>query len=44
MTSLQDALKLIDEKRIIDLAKQVIEIPSVTGEEKAVMEHTQRIL
>ncbi|MCJ7732113.1 ArgE/DapE family deacylase [Candidatus Bathyarchaeota archaeon] len=44
MTSLSDALKLVDEKRIIELSKQVIEIPSVTGEEKAVMEHAKKLL
>jgi acetylornithine deacetylase/succinyl-diaminopimelate desuccinylase family protein len=44
VTNLLDALKLVDEKRIIDLAKQVIKIPSITGEEKAVIEHVQRLL
>jgi len=44
MTSLSDALKLVDEKRIIELAKQVIEIPSVSGEEKQVMEHVRKLL
>lgn len=44
MTSLSDALKLVDEKRIIELAKQVIEIPSVSGNEKQVMEHARKLL
>jgi len=44
MTNLSDALKLVDEERIIELAKQVIEIPSVSGEEKAVMEHAAKLL
>jgi succinyl-diaminopimelate desuccinylase len=44
MIILTDALKLVNEKRIIALSKQLIEIPSVTGEEKEVMEHTRRLL
>ena len=44
MTNLSDALKLVNEERIIELAKQVIEIPSVSGEEKAVMEHAAKLL
>ncbi|MFC1802918.1 M20 family metallopeptidase [Thermoproteota archaeon] len=44
MTSLQHALKLVDEKRIIQLSRQVIKIPSVTGEEKTVMEHAKKLL
>jgi len=44
MTNLSDALKLVDEERIIQLAKQVIEIPSVSGEEKTVMEHATKLL
>ncbi len=44
MTSLEEALKQVDEKRIVELSKQLIEIPSVTGEEKAVMEHTRSLL
>jgi len=44
MTSLSDALKLVDEKRIIELSKQVIEIPSISGDEKQVMEHAKKLL
>jgi acetylornithine deacetylase/succinyl-diaminopimelate desuccinylase len=44
MKSLSDALKLVNKERIIELAKQIIEIPSVSGEEKAVMEYTQVLL
>jgi acetylornithine deacetylase/succinyl-diaminopimelate desuccinylase len=44
MSSLKDTLRLVDKERIIDLVKQVIEIPSVTGEEKQVMEHVKKIL
>lgn len=41
---LEDALKLVDEKRIIQLASEVISIPSITGNEKKVMEYTKRLL
>lgn len=41
---LEDALKLVDEKRIIQLASEVIKIPSVTGEEKQVMEYVKGLL
>ena len=44
MTSLSDALKLVNEKRIIELSKQVIEIPSISGDEKQVMEHAKKLL
>ena len=44
MKSLSDALKLVNEERIIELAKQLIEIPSVSGDEKAVMEHATKLL
>jgi len=44
MTSLSEALELVNEKRIIQLSKQVIEIPSISGDEKQVMEHTKRLL
>ena len=44
MKSLSSALDLVNEERIIELAEQVIAIPSVSGEEKAVMEHTRRLL
>jgi len=44
MKSLSSALNLVNEDRIIELAKQVIAIPSVSGEEKAVMEHTRKLL
>ncbi|MCW4013184.1 MAG: M20 family metallopeptidase [Candidatus Bathyarchaeota archaeon] len=44
MTSLSDALKLVDENRIIELSKQVIEIPSISGNEKEVMEHAVKLL
>jgi succinyl-diaminopimelate desuccinylase len=44
MTSIDEALKQVDEKRIIELSKQLIEIPSITGEEKAVMNYTKGLL
>ena len=44
MKSLSNALSLVNEDRIIELAKQVIAIPSVSGEEKAVMEHAGKLL
>lgn len=42
--TLEEALKLVDEKRIIQLASEVIKIPSVTGEEKEVMEYVKKLL
>jgi len=44
MISLSDAIKRVDEDRIIQLSKQLIEIPSVSGEEKRVMEHAKKLL
>ena len=41
---LEEALKLIDEERIIHLASEVIRIPSITGNEKAVMEYSKKLL
>lgn len=38
------AYKRIDRKRIVDIAKDLISIPSVTGEEKEVMNFTQALL
>ncbi len=42
--NLEEALKLVNEDRIIQLASDVIKIPSITGNEKAVMEHTKKLL
>ena len=36
MSKLEKALSLVDETRIVELAKELIKIPSVSGEEKAV--------
>ncbi len=44
MTSLSDVMKKVDEKRIIELSKQLIEIPSISGNEKQVMEHAKKLL
>ena len=41
---LEEALKMVDEKRIIQLASDVIKIPSITGDEKKVMEHVKGLL
>jgi succinyl-diaminopimelate desuccinylase len=41
---LEEALKLVDEKRIIQLASEVISIPSITGNEKKVMEYAKGLL
>ena len=41
---LEEALKLVDEKRIIQLASEVISIPSITGDEKKVMEYAKGLL
>ncbi|MCW4049847.1 MAG: ArgE/DapE family deacylase [Candidatus Bathyarchaeota archaeon] len=42
--ALKEAIKRIDENRIIDLAKQLVSIPSVSGDEKAVMHKAREIL
>lgn len=42
--TLDEALKLVDEKRIIQLASEVIKIPSITGDEKEVMEYVKGLL
>jgi len=44
MTKLSDALERVNQDRIIELSKQLIKIPSVTGEEKEVMEHARSLL
>jgi succinyl-diaminopimelate desuccinylase len=41
---LSRALERIDEKRIVELAKELIEVPSVTGDEKAVMSRAKGML
>lgn len=41
---LEEALKLVDEARIIQLASEVIKIPSITGDEKKVMEYVRGLL
>ena len=41
---LEEALKLVDEERIIQLASEVIRIPSISGNEKEVMEYTKKLL
>ena len=43
-TALSKALKKIDENRIIELAKELIGVPSVTGQEKAVMHRARGLL
>ena len=43
-TALSKALKRIDENRIIELAKELISVPSVTGQEKAVMHRARGLL
>ena len=43
-SSLKTAFSLVNERYIVDLAKELIRIPSVTGEEKAVALHTRDIL
>jgi len=43
-TALSKAFKRIDENRIIELAKQLISVPSVTGQEKAVMHRAKGLL
>lgn len=44
MKSLSEALQLIDENRIVELATQLIQIPSVSGEEKEVMKKAAKLL
>ncbi|MFH0850057.1 MAG: M20/M25/M40 family metallo-hydrolase [Candidatus Bathyarchaeota archaeon] len=43
-TALSKAFKRIDENRIIELAKELIGVPSVTGQEKAVMHRARGLL
>ncbi len=42
--SLEKALKKIDENRIVEIAKNLISIPSITGEEKEIMHFTKSLL
>ncbi len=42
--TLEEALKLVDEKRIVQLASEVIKIPSITRDEKKVMEYAKGLL
>lgn len=44
MVDQADLLQRIDQKRIVELSKQLIGIPSVTGDEKEVMQHVRRLL
>jgi len=37
MPSLETAIGLVDEKQIIDFSRQLIRVPSVTGDEKNVV-------
>ena len=41
---LEAALDRIREERIIELAKELISVPSVTGDEKAVMNRARELL
>ena len=43
-TALSKAFKKINENRIIELAKELIGVPSVTGQEKAVMHRAKGLL
>jgi len=43
-TVLKDALSRVDEARIVELAKELIRVPSVSGEEKAVMHLAMELL
>jgi len=42
--ALERAFSLVDERRIVELAKELIRIPSFTGEERAVALHVRDIL
>lgn len=44
MVNLNDALKLVDRDRVVELSKQLIQIPSVSGDEKGVMEYASNLL
>ncbi len=41
---LEEALKQVDEKRIIQIASELISIPSVSGNELEVMNHAKKLL
>jgi acetylornithine deacetylase/succinyl-diaminopimelate desuccinylase len=43
-TTLSNAFKRINENRIIDLAKELISVPSVSGQEKEVMHRARELL
>jgi len=43
-TVLMEALSRVDEARIVELAKELIRVPSVSGEEKAVMNRARELL
>ncbi|MBN2335164.1 M20/M25/M40 family metallo-hydrolase [Candidatus Bathyarchaeota archaeon] len=43
-TVLNKALEKVDERRIVELAKTLISIPSISGEEKAVMHRAKELL
>lgn len=43
-TVLSEALSRIDEARIVELAKELIRVPSVSGEERAVMHRARELL
>ena len=43
-SEIKDALALVDEGRIVELAKGLIRIPSVTGEEREVVLHARDVL
>jgi putative aminopeptidase FrvX len=36
-----EVLSLVDSERIVELSKELIRIPSVTGEERAVVQHAR---
>jgi acetylornithine deacetylase/succinyl-diaminopimelate desuccinylase len=41
---LREALSRVDEARIVELAKELVRVPSVSGEEKAVMRRAKELL
>jgi len=43
-TVLMEALSRVDEARIVELAKELVRVPSVSGEEKAVMNRARELL
>ena len=43
-TVLEEALSRVDEARIVELAKELVRVPSVSGEEKAVMHRAMELL